>query len=64
MFCNLNVQIYVRVGEGVFGVGRFDVWLRKLHVEWKQWEGAVNKIKKKKFISRKRYIFPLQIPQL
>jgi len=61
MFCNLNVQIYVRVG--VVGVGSFDVWLRKMHVEGKRWEGAVNN-NKKEFISRKRYIFPLQIPQL
>ena len=46
MFCNTNVQIYVRVG--VFGVGNFDVWLRKMHVEGKRWEGAMNEIKKKR----------------
>jgi hypothetical protein len=60
-FCHINVQIYVRVG--VLGVGGFDVWLRKMHVEGKRWKGAVNKMKKE-LISRKRYIYPLQIPQL
>ena len=48
----------------MFGVASFDVWLRKMHVEGKRWEGSVNKIKKKELISRKRYIFPLQIPHL
>jgi hypothetical protein len=36
-------------GWWVFGVGSFDVWLRKVHVEGKRWEGAVNKIKKKSY---------------
>jgi len=39
----------------VFGVGSFDVWLRKMHVEGKRWEGAVNEIIKE-LVSRKRYI--------
>lgn len=42
---NLNVQIYVSVGWG----WSFDVWLRKMHVEGKRWEGIVNKIKKKSY---------------
>jgi hypothetical protein len=63
MFCNLNVQIYVRLG--VFGVGSFDVWLRKMYVEGKRWGGAVNKIKKKSYRGSGIYIaYPLQIPQL
>jgi hypothetical protein len=37
----------------------FDVWLRKMHVEGKRWEGVVNKIKKRNHIEE-----VLQITQL